>query len=545
MYSIRYLIACLLLTLQMYASQAPLLQSLQVFSSLQQMNAYRHTDTHGVDLTDLDVPGSSEQLQEQLARNFLNHPITDEMLVEIKKTIIDHYRKAHRPIVTVLVPKQKYAMGVLQVVVIEGVLGQITTQGNHHFSSKRLESYISLRPGSPIRSNQLNRDLLFINRNPFRKVDVVYKPGQTPGTTDLDLVVQDRWPYRFYAGIDSTGNSVTGNNRLFSGFNCGNLFGLDQQFSFEFSCSTDFKSFLSYISQYIVPLPIKHTLSFYGGYSTVDSKFKVPETGNTRFHNHGYYAQGSCRYAIPINPLNRFLQEVSTGLDYKRMNNNLEFGGLPVFSKNVNLFQLMGSYNIGYENKHLIATWEAECFASPWTWLPDQSNAVYQTLRPLAKSKYVYGRTAFTLTHFFSSWAQYSVFLRGQVASANLLPSEEFGVGGYDTVRGYPERAVNGDNVFVGNFELSSTPFALSRCVGIRHGQDKMRLLVFFDYGLAAIHKGSKGQQMSQYLYSVGPGLRYQVRSYLTARVDWGFQLHQIAPKTPSQKVHFQLVGSF
>lgn len=533
-------IALLLFASQLISVEKdPPLQGLQVLSSVDQMRSRKYEDTLGVDLSDIEVPGSSKRLQDQLSRNFLNHPITDEMFVEIKKTIITHYQHANHPIVTVLVPKQNYSTGIVQIIVVEGKLGKIEIQGNRYFSSERLKNYISLKPGMPIRSDNLNRDLLFINRNPFRQVDVVYKPGQTTGTTDIDLVVKDRWPYRFYAGIDSTGNSITGNNRIFSGFNCGNLFGLDQQFSFEFSTSDDFKSFLGYIAQYIVPLPIKHTLSFYGGYSTVDSKFKIPETGDTKLHNHGYYAQGSCRYSIPINPLNRFLQETSTGLDYKRMNNNLEFGGAPVFSKNVNLLQLMGSYNIGYKNRHVTTTWEIECFASPVAWLPDQSNAVYQTLRPKAKSRYVYGRTSFAFTHFFSSWAQYSLFLRGQAASANLLPSEEFGIGGYDTVRGYPERAVNGDNVFVGNFEFSSIPFSLIK------GLDTLRLLAFFDYGIAGIHKGYSGQKMSQYLYSIGSGLRYQIRSYLTARVDWGFQLHQLAAGTPSQKVHFQLVASY
>ncbi|MBI3237169.1 MAG: ShlB/FhaC/HecB family hemolysin secretion/activation protein, partial [Chlamydiales bacterium] len=429
---------------------------------------------------------------------------------------------------------------------VEGVLGTIGIEGNRYFSSERLKNYISVKPGEPIRSDKLNQDLLFINRNPFRQVDVVYKPGKESGTTDIDLVVKDRWPYRFYAGIDSTGNSVTGNNRIFSGFSCGNLFGLDQQFAFEFSTSDDFKSFLGYIAQYTIPLPIKHTMSFYGGFSTVDAKFKIPESGDTKFHNHGYYGQGSFRYNIPINPLNRFLQEVASGLDYKTMNNNLEFGGEPVFSKDVNLFQMMGSYNIGYEARQFVTTFEVELFVSPFAWLPNQSNAVYQTLRPKAKSRYVYGRTSFSFTHFFCPWLQYSLFLRGQAASTNLLPSEEFGVGGYDTVRGYPERTVNGDDVFVANFEISSSPCAFSRLFTIRKGTDKMRILAFFDYGLAGIHKGSPGQKMSQYLYSVGPGMRYQIKSYLTARVDWGFQLHRLTPAGyPAQKVHFQLVASY
>lgn len=40
---------------------------------------------------------------------------------------------------------------------------------------------------------------------------------------------------------------------------------------------------------------------------------------------------------------------------------------------------------------------------------------------------------------------------RGQLASTNLLPSEQMGLGGYNSVRGYLERQVNVDNGLIVN----------------------------------------------------------------------------------------------
>lgn len=522
------------------------LKGIALISSRDQLNASGYQEISGVEFRDLDLPGPCDDLNYLLSSRFMTLPIDECMILEVKKTVIGFYRKHDRPIVTVIVPAQDWSSGVLQLLVVEGRVGEIKVCGNEYFSACRLRNYFNVQEGEPIRTSELNKDVSFINRNPFRRVDLVYAAGKEPGMTDIDLLVKDRLPVRFYAGIDNTGNSVTGNNRLFTGFNWGNAFNLDHLLSFQFSSSDDFKSFLGYVGQYTIPLPIKHLISLYGGYSTVDSKFEVPEAVGTKFRNSGYNAQGSFRYEIPLGSFNSYLQEISWGADFKRMNNNLEFGGVPVFSKNVNLFQFMLSYNMGYESKNWVATFEIEGFASPMQWLPDQTNEIYQTLRPFAKTRYIYGRASFSWVHYFSSWCQYAVYLRGQAADVNLLPSEEYGVGGYDTVRGYEEREVNGDDAFVANVELVSAPFSpggwFKRC---RNLNDNMQLLAFFDCGGAFIHKPSPGQKGSQYLYSMGPGLRYQMRTNLTARVDWGFQLHHVTPGTPHQRLHFQLIGSY
>jgi len=516
-----------------------------LLSSRDEMNAPGFEEVSGVEMRNMDLPGCSDDLNYMLASRFMTLPIDECSILEIKKTIISYYRKHNRPIVTVIAPAQDWSSGVVQLIVVEGKVGDVAVRGNRYFSECRLRDYFNVQQGEVIRSDVINKDISFINRNPFRQVDLIYSPGIESGTTNIDLVVQDRWPVRFYAGTDNTGNSVTGNNRLFAGFNWGNVFNLDHMLSFQFSSSVDFKSFLGYVGQYTIPLPIKHVMSLYGGYSTVDSKFEVPEIVGTKFHNSGYNAQGSFRYLMPISPFYSYLQEISCGFDFKRMNNNLEFGGTPVFSKNVNLFQFMLSYNVGYESKNWVATFEVEGFTSPMQWLPDQTNAAYETLRPFSKTRYVYGRAAFSLVHTFHSWCQYAVYLRGQAADVNLLPSEEYGVGGYDTVRGYEEREVNGDDAFVANFELVTTPFSPSRWFGSCRTKDNMQLLAFFDYGAAYVHQTFTGQKASQYLYSVGPGLRYQMQTYLTARVDWGFQLHHVTPDTPHQRLHFQLIGSY
>lgn len=60
-----------------------------------------------------------------------------------------------------------------------------------------------------------------------------------------------------------------------------------------------------------------------------------------------------------------------------------------------------------------------------------------------AVNHYIYSRIA--ISDFFTLPKNFGLFgeFRGQISNQNLVPSEQFGLGGYDTVRGYAERVVN------------------------------------------------------------------------------------------------------
>ena len=58
----------------------------------------------------------------------------------------------------------------------------------------------------------------WLNNNPFRQVDVVFKPGEKLGATDVELDVNDRLPFRPYVGYEDSGTRFTGPDRFITGF---------------------------------------------------------------------------------------------------------------------------------------------------------------------------------------------------------------------------------------------------------------------------------------------------------------------------------------
>ena len=78
--------------------------------------------------------------------------------------------------------------------------------------------------------------------------------------------------------------------------------------------------------------------------------------------------------------------------------------------------------------------------------LPEMSNARFDLLRPGAKNRYSYFHAMWEQIYFLSHGFTLQNTIKAQLARAKLLPSEQFGLGGYATLRAYPERVVNADN---------------------------------------------------------------------------------------------------
>ena len=152
-----------------------------------------------------------------------------------------------------------------------------------------------------------------------------------------------------------------------------------------------------------------------------------------------------------------------------------------------------------------------------------QNNEDYNAIRPFAKPRYGYGRGRLSHTYNFKNKFVFKGLLTGQGTAWNLLPSEMFGLGGYDTVRGYEERAFNSDNGVLASAEITFPS------IQILHGkvEDKLDFLLFCDYGWGKLHKHVLNQRKTQWLLGVGPGLRYSLLTNLYVRADLGFPLHR------------------
>ncbi|MBX7066715.1 MAG: hypothetical protein K1X28_05745 [Parachlamydiales bacterium] len=487
----------------------------------------------------LSIPGGSAAIEKELGCDFLGKPLTEESLRDLKMGVIRYYRDQGYPVVIVEIPEQNLKNGVVQLVVIVSRVDQCQVSGNKWFFNSYYSNKFSLSKNDPLNTKDLLNDIAWLNRNPFQNATAIFSPGETPETTDVTIMPNDRFPVRIYTGADNTGNDSTQNTRIWAGCNWGYAFFLNQVLSYQYTTSIDCKSFWAHTFNYTMLFPWKNALVLYGGFSGVRPKFD--DFGGT-----GNSYQGSLRYQIPFKPLyTTFYQELTAGFDFKRTNNNINFVPQPaieVIVNQVNLFQLVAQYTFGMQWGKNQLTFMIESYGSPGQWLPDQQNSRYNALSFGSKNAYLYGKGSLSYLQYYRDFSFYW-FLRGQGSSANLLPSEELGIGGYDTVRGYEERAINAANGVIFNFEIRSPQFPIFYH---KPGQkDQTMLLVFFDYGGGNYTQKVPGVKNWLQIYSVGPGLRYHLKDYISLRFDWGFQL-KTAPYTGiKNKVHLGFMLSY
>lgn len=505
----------------------------------------------GIEIFDLKLPGSQKKFKAKLAK-YLGKQVTQETLRSIKRETINYYKSYNRPLIHVQIPRQNITSGIVKIIIHESRLGKITSKGNCYFKDKNILCPMRLESGKIIDTGILIDDLDWINRNPFRQTDAVFIPATEPGFTDIELISNDRTPFRAYAGVDNTGLEASGHNRWYLGFNWANVFGLDHELSYQFTTGSYYDAFWAHSLHYTAPIQkLRHILTLYGGYSQASALmsnfFEEGMPLPMAVKTDGYSAQASMRYEIPIRSFKDVLQEIVLGFDFKRTNTNISLDGdLLRAPDSVNLTQVVLGYNAGFETNRIKTFLTAELFWSPGKWLDDQSDNDYQQVRAFAKNNYVYGRFSFNPIFKLPGCFLLDYSLKGQISSQNLLASEQFGLGGFYTVRGYQERQLNTDNAFLFTTELKTPPFSILKpfrrasCI-----KDCLVFLLFYDLGFGANYKIIEGEKSSHTLMSIGPGVRYTMGCNLSMRGDWGFQLKRFEDNPRNYMFHFGLVFSF
>lgn len=460
------------------------------------------------------------EIKEKLA-GYLGKPLTKGSKAQLLADIVLFLRRQGRPLVDVSTPPQEITGGVLQVLVIEGTVGQVRVKGDRWFYS--VARQIRAQKGAPLDAQALSEDLDWLNRNPFRTVDLVYAKSAELGKTDLILRQVDRFPFRVYTGYEDSGTKLTGQNRWLAGFNWGNVFGGEGLFNYQFIADpSDFRRFRVHSGSFVQPLPWRHTLTVF--YSRVDTKVNIPPL----FKLGGTSWQAGARYEAPLPRLGSLRHAAVAGFDFKRANNALAFGGLQVFNTTTDVVEWSLSHNSSLNDRFGKTTLRLTGYYSPGAISGRNKSADFRQARAGAGARYSYAKIEASRSSRLP-WGFALVNLAAvQRSDSNLLGSEQLGFGGYDTIRGYDSRVFNADQGFILSSELRLPAVSLLPLLGnarLARINDKLQFLGFADYGVGSNKNLLPGEKSSTVLFSSGPGLRYTIAPYLSVRTDYGWQL--------------------
>lgn len=509
--------------------------------SWDQVHRHIPNPTYGVISNGVVLLKDQRPFLDELGKRYLGKLFTSEMIEALKSDVADFYKKNNQLFVAISVPRHYLSDGILQIVVEEAKLGRIVTRGNQYYAPEQLKEFIRAKPGQPIDMTQLTQDVARMNQNPFRRTDVIFRPGKKSDLADLELATIDRWPYRIYMGGDNTGTAPTDRDRLFFGFNFGKTIVKDSEVAYQFTCAPNWNLFYAHTAFCRIPCPKRQTLILFGGYSQVQPKVHPNKETSTSWQVDG-------RYRFPIITNSLFLQEIIVGYDFKQVSSHEKTHDHTVlFQGEADINQFMVGYDLGQRGKKHRASFVVELYGNPGSITTRNKASDYEKFRYAAGPTYLYLKMSQSFAYQFHPLFWFSYDLNAQAATKNLLPSEQMTLTGYNAVRGFEERVVSVDNGILLNASLETVRWSLGKSFGLtKKAFDELYFLLFFDCGFGANHKTAPQESSCVNLGSIGPGIKYQIDRWFSARFDYGFQLWHNGFKNPTDsRYNFGLMMSY
>jgi len=494
-------------------------------------------DATGVDSS--RIPLLNTDAYRQKIGYFIGKPISMKRLNQIVRLTILHHRGKDRPLVDVIVPEQDITNGVVQLVVIEGKVGQVKIEGNEWFRDELISRRIRTKAGDTVYASKIRRELESINQNPFRDVNVLFTPGVDKGLTDVIYQVEDRFPIRFYAGYEDTGNQILGEDRQLYGFNWGNAFQQDMEMGYQFTTSIGIERYRGHSGYFRAPIPwAEHQVSLFGSHASVDAPI------NQFFDEEGTTWQIGFRYMAPLPSINDYKHYIQGGFDFKRSDTNLIFGGVNIFHPVTDVTQFSLEYGGSAKDKFGTTSFAITGTASPFKMTNNQRPEVYRQARFNSDPEYIYGTLVVSRLWDLPEGITALTKFTGQLASQNLLGSEQLGFGGYSTIRGYYEREYNADQGFMTTVELRSPRWMVGKVGDIDELASYFQFIGFWDYGFG--RNVELGPIESGHDFSgVGLGARYNMGTHIAIRFDYAWRLEKGYEKNDGGKMHLGVVVSY
>ncbi len=447
----------------------------------------------------------------KIAAPYIGKRLSGEDIRELCLKIQQYYVKEGFILARAFPPVQDIKDQTLTIQIMEGILGQVEIEGNHYYNSKFILSHVKRFVGKAINYNDLIRALLLLNENMELSVGSIFKKGKNRGEADLILVVKDQLPLHIYTDYNNYGSEISTHDRWGTRLDYGNLITDGDKVSLTEVLGWP-PSHLNYSNAiYSVPLSSWGTRM---DLSYIFSQFKVGELGSLDLKGQSQIASVKVKQALSRTRI--WSSDVFVEFDYMQLRNEA-LGQTSSYDK-LRILQVGGrmDYIDPFKGRNLFDL-------SLSAGIPDFLGGLH-AVDPLCSREGAGGR-------FFIGNLDYQrlqtlpyrfmvTFNASGQGTFNKLPiSQQFYIGGIDTVRGYPLAVVLGDNGYYMNLELSIPSPPISSL------QEHLRFIAFVDQGGVFDNSFVPGEHDPAYLTSAGVGLRVQGPWNFFLNFDAGFPL--------------------
>ena len=469
---------------------------------------------------------------EETVYPFLGPGRSSEDVEQARAALEKAYRDAGFQTVAVQIPPQQVTDGVITLQVVEGVVERLRVNGARFSSPQLLKSMVpSLAEGRVVNFNEVPNEILALNQLPDRRVTPALREGSSPGLVDVDLNVIETTPLHASAELNNRHSANTTALRANVSLSDNNFLQRGDALGFSFQIAPERIDDAKVISGYYLTRFPRSGLSLMLQATQQDSN--VSTLGGAAVTGRGQTAGVRTLMRLPATP--EFFQTLSLGFDYKHFDQTLRVGGNNLVSP-ITYWPLNLNYSASFlgdkreTDLSLAATLHLRGLGSdPVTF----DNRRYQADGSFF---FIHGELTHekTIVHDWQLFAK----LSGQLANQALLDSEQVSGGGLNTVRGYLESEVVGDNAAFTTLELRSPAWS--------GGFGEWRAYAFGDAGLLNVYHALPQQRSYFYLASAGVGTRVHLREHFNGSIDAGLPLiAQAQTRAHALRFTFRLWADF
>jgi hemolysin activation/secretion protein len=449
---------------------------------------------------------------------FLGPGRTARDVEDAREALLKAYQDKNYSSVNVVVPPQTGAGGIVYLQVDELTVGRLRVHGSRYFDINEIKREVpSLAQGNLIDFTQAQKDLVGLNQLPDRRVTPVIQPGVVPGTMDVDLNVKDTPPLHGSLELNNRYSSDTPSLRLDASLSYDNLWQLGHAIGASAQVSPqNFDKVQVFTGFYTARFPSLPGISFTLQGTLQNSR--VSTLGALDVTGKGDVIGLHTNFKLPT--VGDYFQNFTFGFDYKAFEQSVYAGADTTATQTpTTYFPLTLDYSGTWVGKSSLTDIDLQLV---FNIRGIGSNAQqFDNNRYNADRNFIYLRGDVDRTEDLPYDFQLFGKLAGQVADSPLINSEQFSLGGLDTVRGYLESEVLGDNAVVFNFELR-LPSLLSWIKSPDNAKtgDDWRFYFFTDAASAAIDDPLPEQTERYSLASYGGGTRITLFNHFNGSLD-------------------------
>jgi hemolysin activation/secretion protein len=487
-----------------------------------------------IQVTAFEVVGSTvftKQELDAILKEFINKPITFPQLLEAADKVTELYTKGCQtenkntdlPCYVnsgAYIPSNqtfKIEGGIVKIQVLEGSLESIEIRGTSRLNPNYVRSRLALATDKPLNLKKLLQALQLLQLDPLIKnISAELGNGVTPGASVLSVQVAEAKTFTAQISLDNKRTPGIGSFQRQIQLNQANLLGFGDGLSIGYA-NTDGSN--SVDVSYRLPINARNgTLQFnysYASSNVIEKPFNVLDIEGTS-QEYGI----SFRQPLVQTPTTEFAVGVSAthrdsdvGFLQAQVGERLPFpsaGASADGTTNVTILRLFQEWT-GRGSQQVIAA------RSQFSLGIDALGATINEDAP--DGQFLTWRGQAQWVRLLAPETLFLVRADLQIADRPLLASEQIGLGGQASIRGYRQDQILADNGFFATAELRYPVLRVPEVNGL------LQITPFLDFGTAwNISQPGRTTLNPDTIASTGIGLLWQ-QNNLTARFDWGIPL--------------------